>query len=211
MHDLPWFPAILGGTNGGDASQMYVGYPYQNYPKRWELQIYMLMQVGYHTYSLVNHLIGARRSEFMELLLHHVLTLLLLTIAYLLNFLPIAGLISFSHDIPDCFLYLSRVFVDTKHKTLAICIFMCLLVSYLWGKLTVYPFWLIWHTIWYNEEYGDKIPGFTLMGVMLHVLLILHWYWYFIMLDIGRKVIFKGQATDRKCLDDNYEKEGKSH
>jgi ceramide synthetase len=209
MHDLPWFPSILGGTNNGDAGLMNSGYPYQEYPKRWELRIYMLMQMGYHSFSLINHFIGKKKGDFMELLLHHFITLSLIFSAYLLNFLPIAGLISFSHDIPDFFLYFSRVFVDTKHKFMAISMFACLLISYLWGKLTVYPLWLIWHFIWYNNECPDKVPGFTLIGAMLHVLLILHWYWYLIFLEIARKLMVKGEITDRKCIDPNYEEVAK--
>jgi hypothetical protein len=27
MHDLPWFPSVLGGTAGGDAGKMFAGYP----------------------------------------------------------------------------------------------------------------------------------------------------------------------------------------
>jgi hypothetical protein len=85
------------------------------YPKRWELRVYMMGQLGYHSYSLIAHIIGNRKSEYMEMLLHHIITLVLIVMSYLLNFLPIAGLISFSHDIPDAFLYWARVWVDTKH------------------------------------------------------------------------------------------------
>jgi ceramide synthetase len=147
-------------------------------------------------FSLIAHCMAPARHDFMEMLLHHVSTVLLLSGSYLMNYLPVAALILLIHDIADIFVYGARLFLDTKYVSVAFMSYLGLLTAFIYGRLIVFPFWLIWYAVWFNYDYYQEVPGFWLMAVMLHFLLLLHIYWFFLLLGLGYNYVFKGKATD---------------
>ncbi len=76
-------------------------------------------------------------------------------------------------------------------------IYKCLMNSYAAGELSIYPWWMIWHEVWCNNDTYMYIPGFRFMAALLHCILAIHIYWYVIMAKIGFKFFTKGKLTDR--------------
>jgi hypothetical protein len=177
LKDAEWFPVCLGGS--GDAALTFEGYPYYNYLEKAPLiRGYMMIQLGYHLFSLLAHITGPQRNDFMEMLLHHVITVVLIMTGYLMNFQPMSSLILFVHDICDIFVYICRAFLDTKYIGIGFMFYIMLMTSFAYFRLYVYPFHLIWHSVWFNTTTYMHIPGFRLMGALVHFLLCLHVYWY---------------------------------
>ena len=195
-------PSVMGGS--GDASKMFEGYPYMNQESYGLARGYLMIALGYHLFSLISHVTGPIRNDFMELILHHTITVTLIFNGYFANLIPISGMISLIHDIADVFVYLARVFVDTIYDKLAFFWYISLMIVFAYGRLFVYPFYLIYHSMWYNEDHADDIPGFKLMYVFLHALLGLHIYWYFLMVNIGLNYVKKGAnaAKDTQHIKD---------
>lgn len=194
MKDANFFPAVMGGS--GDISLLWEGYPYMNQESYGMVRGYLMIALGYHLFSVVTHVTGPKRNDFMEMLLHHLMTVALIFNGYFLNLMPISAMVSLIHDISDVFIYLSRTFVDTRFDKVAFTFYIGIMVVFAYSRLYVYPMYLLYHSMWFNEEHKDDIPGFKLMFVFLHALLCLHVYWYTLMAQLGLKYIKKGKAED---------------
>ena len=156
-----------------------------------------MIALGYHLYSLIAHCTGPSRPDFFEYLLHHLITVVLIMCGYFLNFMPISGTISLVHDVADVFVYLARVFVDTIYDKISFVFYLGLMITFAYGRLYIYPFYLIYHTIWYNDAtVANQIPGWTMMAVITHLLWALHIYWYVLLANIGLKYVTGGSAQD---------------
>jgi hypothetical protein len=201
IQDAPFLPWIMGGS--GDSALIFQGYPYQNFDTCPLIRGYLMIQLGYHLFSLIAHCIAPARHDFMEMLLHHVVTVLLISGSYLMNYCAIGSLVLLIHDLADIFIYGSRLWLDTKYVFMAFAAYLGLLVAFVFGRLIVFPFWLIWYAVWFNYDYYQEVPGFWLMSVMLHFLLILHVYWFTLLLRLGYNYITQGKATDMHANKDD--------
>lgn len=97
MRDEKWFPSVLGG-NGSihEAHLMMHDAP------RSALKYYYFVQLGYHFHSLVFMVFFAPiRNDFIEMLLHHLVTIILIGGSYLANYCAMGALVAFTHDIGD--------------------------------------------------------------------------------------------------------------
>ena len=63
-------------------------------------------------------------------------------------------MIALIHDFAAAFAYLSRTFVDTVYKKVTFFSYICLMITYPYSLLYVYPFYLIYYTVWDNEKYA---------------------------------------------------------
>ncbi len=66
---------------------------------------YYLGILGYHVFMLVYHtLVDEIRHDYMTMLYHHTLTLVLFISVYMLNFLRISLAVLVINDVPDIFI-----------------------------------------------------------------------------------------------------------
>lgn len=92
-----WFPKSLGGT--GDMKKAYYLF---NEPPSAGLKQYFMVQLGYHFHSLVYMVVlSPIRNDFIEMLLHHVVTIILIGCAFMGNYTPSGALVAITHDIGD--------------------------------------------------------------------------------------------------------------
>ena len=72
--------------------------------------------MGYHCGGLITHFFGTRRNDFVEMGLHHILSLYLYGGAYLYNFIEVGCVIAFLHDIADITTNIVKALAETKLK-----------------------------------------------------------------------------------------------
>lgn len=97
MGNEKWFPKSLGGH--GDVKNAFF---LVDDPPSVELRRYFLIQLGYHFHSLVYMVaLSPIRNDFIEMLLHHVVTIILIGCSFMGNYTPSGALIAITHDIGD--------------------------------------------------------------------------------------------------------------
>lgn len=94
---------------------------------------------GYHLYSLIKHVCSPIRNDFVEMLLHHVLTITLYTESYMCYQTQFGSVIMFMHDWADLPTMMVRIFVETSHTNIAS--FFAVLMALTWGysRLVIFP------------------------------------------------------------------------
>jgi len=193
VKDCDFFPLALGGK--GSSANMFNGYPYQEFAAHEDIKFYLTIQLGYHIFSLVQHMLNKAKNDYIDMLLHHFMTVALVGLAYFMNYLAISVLVLLVHDISDVFGYLVRIFIDTEYKNLTVLSYAGLLVSWLYFRLIVLPFEIMRFGIYLNPIIQD-LNGYLLLGVMLHCLIILHVYWYYLFIQMGIKFMKSKTAED---------------
>ena len=103
------------------------------------MKMYFLVTLGYHAGGLIAHFIVARRSDFLEMALHHFLTLYLYGGCYMGNCLEGGGVIAFLHDIADITANLMKIMVETKYKNLTGCMFVGHMALWAYTRMYVFP------------------------------------------------------------------------
>jgi len=194
LHDKEWMPPILGGN--GDIVKCFNGLPYPVVELDQGIKMYYMLQLGYHLHSFLFQFRLTHRSDFYEMVLHHVVTLFLICFSYLNNFTRIGSLVFFTHDFPDLFGYAIKSVVDTNVIGLIITAYSALLVSWGFGRLFVFPAYIIRTGFNANVLSGTSLDGYLLLNVLMVVLLVLHLYWYSLFLKMGFTMMSSGKAED---------------
>ena len=103
---LDWFPSQLGGTTKGTIDNCFE-ISAQTSRIETMTNIYINIQTAYHWHSLLLHLFSKiKRNDFVEMLIHHVATVLLLFVGAYYHESKMVCATLFVHDIADVFGYL---------------------------------------------------------------------------------------------------------
>ncbi|CAH0478956.1 unnamed protein product [Peronospora belbahrii] len=201
IRDEKWFPPVLGGK--GVIRESYWNL---NKAPSFALKYYYCLQLGYHFHSLLYMLFfSPMRNDFVEMLLHHLVTIILIGGSHLVNYCAMGSLVTFTHDIGDVTAYAIKSVVDTGNTPLVVVMYFVLLLSWAYTRLYVYPFHLLYNVIVVSRELDPHMvsiflhPGCALMSMLM----VLHVYWYGLFLVMGYTLFRKGLAEDiqDKCAD----------
>jgi len=135
IKDLDCFPPMMGGN--GSLEKVFSDWP--NWKKPNYFDIFYIACSGYHLETMVWHVLGERLSDYVEMLLHHVVTLNLIFFSYMSGFTKIGVLILWLHNWSDIFAsgarataYLWEVFPAT--------FYLCLLTSWYYFRIFCFSF-----------------------------------------------------------------------
>ena len=147
--------------------------------------------MGYHFHDLISLLfLKEKQSDYYEMLLHHIVTL---TLYFCMGFggaMPIGSVICFLHYIADIPVALCRLMSSTKYVARGIPIFFVLIACWIWTRLLSFG-QIVWAILNYphNEAYSSFM---MLIFVFCFILLCIHVFYIFLLLDIVFSRIRKG-------------------
>jgi hypothetical protein len=81
MKDAYFFPSYLGGN--GEYSLIFKDYPYIKHIPY--LKEYYMSCFSYHLGMLIKHIVAKRQNDFVEMALHHSVTIYLMFGSYMFN------------------------------------------------------------------------------------------------------------------------------
>lgn len=165
------------------------------------MSIYLLYEIGFYMAELFAIFIEDRRSDFAEYVFHHILTLLLLSNAWVCLDHRAGGVILLLHDLSDIFLCLVKVFYYTKCQKLSSIAFgtFALVFAYCrlyWFPQVIYAYWFVRPAIlpatvshWANT-------------LMLTALQLLHVYWFMLIIRMTIRLLRNSKSGDVRSDDE---------
>jgi len=188
----------------GDLSKTFEDFPY--FKKSEYFNIYYLVQFGYHFESFVSQLLSKPKNDYIEMVLHHIVTVLLIFLSYMSNYSNVGAPIMFLHDWSDIFTASSRMLLDAPGgKIPTVISFFILIASWIYSRLYVFPFEVIRLA---GIKYLPRNNLYILLNIyshpyapyflvsMLLVLLLLHIYWFYLLMKIVYKLIVEKKQED---------------
>jgi len=194
--ECDWFPVT---------ANCYKGFP--NIERSHQMKMYMLWQLGFYLHSTFCHFfIEISRSDYWPLLAHHLATMFLVYSAYIIRYERIGVLVLCSHDVNDLFLEIGKTFVYREKKTMTNIWFGVIIVSWVALRLVLFPFVIIRSTIWESIEHipVDIFPFYYSLNASLIFLVVLHVYWFGLMIRMLVRVL----SGQEKTVVDSRERKG---
>uniref|UniRef100_A0A0R3X6R7 TLC domain-containing protein n=1 Tax=Hydatigena taeniaeformis TaxID=6205 RepID=A0A0R3X6R7_HYDTA len=158
-----------------------------------------MFQIGFYAHSFYAALrLDVRRKDTSVLLIHHVLTIALLSFSFFAKFHRVGLLVLFLHDISDVILELGKFFIAVRSKYpeyanilehIANCLFAAFVLSWFYLRIYLFPTKVIYGTTWgvYLTHLDREAYFFLFFNTMLTTLYLLHIYWsYFIVVMLGK-------------------------
>mmetsp|Transcript_107831 Transcript_107831/g.336301 ORF Transcript_107831/g.336301 Transcript_107831/m.336301 type:complete len:326 (+) Transcript_107831:76-1053(+) len=203
----PWVPWSLGGS-GQTRFCWTDGFPMQPVPE--QLRHFYLTAVGFHLSEAAMVLLETRKPDFWEMLLHHTIACSLVSYSYVLNYIRVGSLVLFLHGATDVFIYASKAVVDTPYTRVIAASYFGLIVAYGWFRIFVFPVFVM-RSAWVESIIaGSKVTfGWGYLNFALCTLLVLHIYWFGLIIKIGFVFRRTGQARDLQSNLSALELQGK--
>nr|CDS17732.1 lag1 longevity assurance 1 [Echinococcus granulosus] len=171
-------------------------------PIPWQYRWLYMFQIGFYAHSFYAALrLDVRRKDTSVLLIHHVLTIALLSFSFFAKFHRVGLLVLFLHDISDVILELGKFFIAVRSKYpeyanrlehIANCLFAAFVLTWFYLRIYLFPTKVIYGTTWgvYLTHLDREAYFFLFFNTMLTTLYLLHIYWsYFIVVMLCKIAI----------------------
>ena len=104
------------------------------------MKLYYLVTLGYYLNKTVEDLWHReKRNDFVEMMLHHLLTIELYVGGYMLNSMAVGSLVIISLDWTQIFIGFSRSFSETQYSKLTAFFGIGMWFSWIYFRMLVYP------------------------------------------------------------------------
>ena len=197
---LPWY---MGGEQSMEDAfvALYRGCPYTGHSRA--VYVWFLTTQGLYYGETIKHVFFEVRGKgWMEFFIHHIATCALVFASTMSNFISYGAIIHYLHCTSDIAVFLVKMLGSTRFDTPTAVIFATIhMPSWAFWRLFCLPV-IIWgiythHDFSYKDELFAPYDCFIAWnGHYLTVLLILHWYWFFLFIKMIVTALTTGVSED---------------
>jgi len=197
-----WIPKELGGPFWGTSDEYYrvIEDVTTNFAFTPGVKFYLQFQWGYHMHSLVWTVLGRLRGDCCEMMVHHVVTVVLVTLCiYTGNAVYPGIVVLIIHDVVDIFVYGTKAITDGGCDPITVFMLLGITASWIWFRLVAFARSIIWVLARHCREqhlnvetfkpFGDeKWPPWAFLGLLL-ILYGLHIYWFYLVCGLWAQLL----------------------
>jgi hypothetical protein len=153
--------------------------------------LFYCVQTGFYLQAI--HFLAfleVRRKDWLESMIHHIVTVGLLVYSYYVNFTRVGILIMLLHDISDIFLEAAKLCRYSRSMLAANTFFGVFFVSWIIARMVYFPLVVIRScltepiTLIGRPFQIEPMPHYAIFNGLLIVLLILHTYWSWLIFQV---------------------------
>ncbi|KAJ3072203.1 hypothetical protein HDU98_004045 [Podochytrium sp. JEL0797] len=189
-----------------DSKLYFGGYPHTT---SFALKLYYNVGFGNYAYQLVNVFSERRQSDFAQIVTHHVATVILMLLSYVMGFLRCGVMVLFLHDCSDPLMELAKCFVYAGQKKLADLFFGIFAVTFMVTRNYLFPMYIVF-PLQANTKYEDGVQMprgyghyFYPLFVCTYVLQALDVFWGYLILKMVAKVMASGETPKGDIRDED--------
>jgi len=177
---------------------------FPNLPMDVMTKSFYMTQLAFYIHSIGCHItIEVHRKDFLQMLIHHIITVHLLLMSYYTNTHRFGLIVLILHDINDVFLECGKIFIYLgKHKAADIS-FLALIGSWLVTRIVLFPTKVLYTSLILSYSIMIATQNFAFycsINLLLLVVQGLDWMWFGMMLKILHSVLLnkKSHVTDSR-------------
>jgi hypothetical protein len=179
------------------STQIWVQWPLQ--PMSTAFRGYYLLMLAFYIQALVSLIfIDKPRSDYMEYLLHHLVTIFLIGCSYYTRIHRYGLIILCLHDVGDVVLNAAKTFkyLGPAWDMTTNVLFVCFSMVFVGTRMVFLPITVIPSGYWELMQVEPSVPAFTAMNAALIVLQFLHVFWFVLLVKAIKRQIMDGTVHD---------------
>jgi len=187
----------------------FVEYPQMTFPSH--LRLYYVMELACYSYVSCCLFIDKKQKDFVQMLVHHITTLLLIYFSFEIGFYRIGCIILILMDISDPFLELAKSFLYCGYTKMADILFAAFTIIFFFSRNFIYPYYVMPAGTNACTSNGSPVPHRKYFVVGLYVLQALFLFWGFLIIKIVVVTYILGweERSDIRDHDDEEKINGK--
>jgi len=170
-----------------------------------------LLNIGWYLHGLYGLFTGLEvvKKDFVELLIHHIITISLLYFSMMVGYWKFGVLVLYTHDLCDVFLQIPKIYLlldnaghfgppEQINSMFEVAVFVPLPVSWVYFRLYLYPLKVIYPavTITSTTVPWEGCDYYWLFCFGLFALLMLQYFWFVLILMVAWKKVHDGESFD---------------
>ncbi|KAF7272111.1 hypothetical protein GWI33_015076 [Rhynchophorus ferrugineus] len=156
----------------------------------------------------VSQFFDVKRKDFWQMFIHHIATILLMVLSWVVNVFRIGSLVLVVHDCADIFLEAAKMAKYSGYQKVCDTIFAIFTILWIVTRIGLYPFWIIYNTSIEAPKLVPMFPAYYIFNSLLCILLVLHIFWTYLILKIVYNSLNAGQMEgDIRSSSDDYSTE----
>ena len=167
-------------------------------------RFYYLCSLGFWTSCMLFLCIETIRKDFTQMILHHSITIGLMTLSFIYNYHRFGLLVLLLHDVVDVFLYIAKCMSYKKYTKCADISFALFAAAFFLARLVLYPVYCIYpafYSMWVSYGSTDAILPYIL-PVMLACLYGLQVRWWLMIWNMIGSMKVGGRHVEKDCRSD---------
>ncbi|RUS87933.1 hypothetical protein EGW08_004288 [Elysia chlorotica] len=178
-----------------ETKHCWKGWPHHHVPT--DVYWYYMVEFGFYLSLLASLFTDNKRKDFTEMIVHHIATLLLMSMSWANNFVRIGTLVLLVHDAVDSWMEVAKVAKYLKFDRICNALFLVFMIVWVLTRMMLFPFRIIRSTMFEASAEMDPNVGWLTMysvyNLLLCTLQVLHiiWFYYICLIAVDA---FKGQV-----------------
>ncbi|GFR45454.1 hypothetical protein Agub_g6851 [Astrephomene gubernaculifera] len=178
-------------------------FPPCNLPVSRGVLLFYCAETGFYLQAI--HFLAVheeRRKDWLESMIHHIVTSGLLIYSYSVNFTRVGVIVILLHDVSDIFLELAKLCRYANRETMGMVAFILFFISWVVCRVAIFPVFAIRSTLFepvvlVAAHMGiEPRPHWEIFNGLLMVLFVLHLYWTVLIFQVIRRQFTHGAMTD---------------
>lgn len=168
-----------------------LGWTKRNLP--WEIREHYLMELSYYVFSTGLLFFEERMKDFRQMLAHHLVTLVLITLSYHYTaWTRLGSLIMIIHDLSDPLMEAAKLALYRGQSLLANILFVAFAASFFYLRdffftnVVVFSMW----GFWWNRSHPDAF----IFCILLSALQVIQWIWSWMIAKMILNAVIQGKT-----------------
>ncbi|XP_042549666.1 ceramide synthase 4 [Dipodomys spectabilis] len=169
---------------------------WENHPNQTlqpELYWWYLLELSFYISLLITLPFDIKRKDFKEQVIHHFVTITLISFSYCSNLLRIGTLVLLLHDSADYLLEVGKMLSYAGFGSACTALFFVFSSVFFYTRLIIFPTKILYTTLFDSVENSGPFFGYYFFNTLLIMLQVLHVYWFCLILRMIYNVLRKGQ------------------
>lgn len=159
-----------------------------------DIWAYYMISMSFYWALTVSQFNDIKRKDFWQMFIHHIVTLLLLSLSWVCNLHRVGSLVLIVHDCADIFLEAAKITKYANYQKLCDCIFAFFTLIWIVTRLGFYPR-IIYSSSVEAPTILPMFPAYYIFNSLLILLLCLHVAWTYLILKIAHTALKSGQVN----------------
>ncbi|KAL7644524.1 UNVERIFIED_CONTAM: hypothetical protein RMT77_005357 [Armadillidium vulgare] len=156
------------------------------------------MSLSFYWSLIISHFWETKRSDFWQMLLHHLISAALIIFSWAVNLVRIGSVMLVLFDLADVLLQLTKMCIYIGNQPICNVIFSIFAATWIITRDFIFPFWIMRNTLFQSFDIIPSLPKsvFFLFNSFIIILFLLQLMWtYFILRMMCNTIIF-GKIED---------------